>query len=37
MIFCGHRHIIITHCLTLAYTAIRQKYKEHSYGKVKGK
>ena len=27
MIFCGHRHIIITHCLTLA----------HSYGKAKGK
>jgi hypothetical protein len=25
MIFCGHRHIIITHCLTLAYAAIRYK------------
>jgi hypothetical protein len=38
MIFCGHRHIIITHCLTLALAAIRyKKYKEHSYGKVKGK
>jgi hypothetical protein len=23
MIFCGHRHIIITHCLTLAKAAIR--------------
>jgi hypothetical protein len=38
MIFCGHRHIIIIHCLTLALAAIRyKKYKEHSYGKVKGK
>jgi hypothetical protein len=25
MIFCGHRHIIITHCLTLALAAIRYK------------
>ena len=25
MIFCGHRHIIITHCLTMAYAAIRYK------------
>jgi hypothetical protein len=29
MIFFGHRHIIITHCLTLAYAAIRyKKYQE---------
>ena len=25
MIFCGHRHILITHCLTLAYAGIRYK------------